>query len=398
MAFGASSPLKWSILSNFNSPGEAYEAIMTAKGNNLTKGLRNVKNVPLEEALKAIEYCRKKGIDIYCYDDEGYPERLREIYNPPAVLFAKGNFKGIGDSLVISCVGTRTPSGYSVRITDRICRELANAGVIIGSGVAVGLDSVAVMAALRAGGRAVCVYPCGLEYSGCPSETQPKENETAKRLIIEHGGAIISECLPQEKTSPMSFTSRNRILSGISLGTLITQAGKNSGALSTARFALAQGRDIFCIPPHELFNDGYSGVIPLLRDGAIPVFESKDVLDEYYSVYAHKLNGDSLIMRMRNSILPDVPAGKAVSKNLRSGSTRRKKLHNDERQDTPKVINTEGMSEEKKKIIDFVSENGVVLFDEMAAGLSGIEDLETLLTELEMDGILTSLSGNRYKI
>lgn len=397
MAFGTANPVKWNIMAKFESPKAAYEAIVSEKnGLVLPTNCKGAKNFPLQKAEKVIEYCRSKSIDIYCFGDDSYPERLKEIYNPPAVLFAKGNFEGIGDSVVISCVGTRTPSEYSVRITDKLCRELSDSGVIIASGVAVGLDSVAVMAALKTGGRAVCVYPCGLEYNGCPSEISPKENEAAKRLIIERGGAIISECLPDEKTTQMSFRARNRILSGISLGTLITQAGENSGALSTAGFALAQGRDIFCIPPHELYNDGYSGVVSLLRDGAIPVFDSRDILNEYYSVYSHRLNRNSEALKIKSSSLFTQSDGKSGAKIRKPSKTDVEKENNKKRQ--AKVIDTEGMPKEKKKIIDFVSKNGVVLFDEIAQCFSEIDDLETLLTELELDGIITSLSGNRYTI
>jgi DNA processing protein len=190
------------------------------------------------------------------------------------------------------------------------------------------------------------------------------------------------------------------------MGTLITQAGEKSGALSTASFALGQGKDIFCISPHELYSDTYSGVTGLIRDGAIPVFDARDVLNEYYSVYAHKLNHNSLILRQksREGIFSE-NAKKPVKASKQSAPEKevqpkqpQENVNNSGSIPKVKVINTDGMSEEKKKIIEFVSGSGAVHFDDIASFADWSEDVETMLTDLELDGYIKSLSGNRYTI
>lgn len=388
-AFGPANARKWNTMVHYSSVKEAFEHIALKKNMSfvLPQDKRNVSSVNIEQAEKLIDYCTRKGINIYSFDDADYPDRLRGIYNPPSVLFSLGDIKCIKDHVVIAAVGTRTPSEYSVKISERICKELADSGVVIASGFASGLDSTAINSAVNVGGKAAAVLPCGLLYD------YPKDNPGGKVLAAGHG-TVISEYFPDDKPTSLSFRARNRLLSGISLGTLVLQAGQKSGALSTASFALSQGKDIFCIPPHELYNADYAGAVSLLRDGAIPVFDSKDILNEYYSVYAHKLNHNSDVFRARSeSGLFAASAVKNESKNTKKPS----KVKEPEIK-IPEMPSVEGLSEDKKRITEFVFENGAVLFDELAEAFEDIKELETLLTEMELEGLLRSLSGNRYSI
>lgn len=389
IAFGPANSRKWNTMSHYASVEEAYKSI--SRGNLkyvMPQDVRGVKSADIERAQKLAEYCESKRINIYCFDDDKYPAALRAIYNPPSVLFAAGDISVINNSVVLACVGTRSPSEYSVNVTERICSELAGAGVVIASGMAPGLDSVALKAGIKAGGKVASVLPCGLFYD------YPKNGAAFKRAV-SRSGVVISQFFPNEPSLGVNFHSRNRVLSGISMGTLVTQAGEKSGALSTASFALGHGRDIFCIPPHELFNSEYAGVIGLIRDGAIPVFGARDVLNEYHSVYSHKLNYNSTGLRLKSSegVFSEKPK-KAT------GSPKPRKPAEEAKPDKVeiKIIDTDGMSDEKKKIIEFVSENGAVHFDDIAALSDWSEDVETMLTELELDGCIKSLSGNRYTI
>lgn len=389
IAFGPANSRKWNAMSHYASVEEAYKSI--SRGNLeyvMPQDVRSVKSADMERAQKLAEYCESKRINIYCFDDKKYPEGLREIYNPPSVLFAVGDISIINDSVVIACVGTRSPSEYSVAVTERICSELVDAGVVIASGMAPGLDSIALKAGIKAGGKVVSVLPCGLFYD------YPKNGAEIKRAVSGNG-AVISEFFPDEPPLGTNFRARNRVLSGISMGTLITQAGEKSGALSTASSALRQGRDVFCITPHELFNSEYAGVTGLIRDGAIPVLDARDVLREYYSVYSHKLNQNSAVLRLKSSegVFSEKPKKPASSSGPRKPT---KEVKPDKAE--IKIINTDGMSDEKKKIIEFVSGNGAVHFDDIVALCDWSEDVETMLTELELEGIIKSLSGNRYTI
>ena len=165
IAFGPANSRKWNTLSHYASVKEAYESI--SSGNLkfvMPQDITSVKSAEMERAQKLAEYCKSKRINIYCFDDAEYPAGLKEIYNPPSVLFAVGDISVINDSVVLACVGTRTPSEYSVRVTERICSRLADTGVVIASGMAPGLDSIALKAGIKAGGKVVSVLPCGMFY------------------------------------------------------------------------------------------------------------------------------------------------------------------------------------------------------------------------------------------
>ena len=395
IAFGPANPRKWNLLSHYDSVKNAYNKITSGDLSFVTPQDKDkVTSATIEQAEKLISYCEEKGIKVYSFDDETYPDRLREIYNPPSVLFVLGDISSLDDTVVISCVGTKNPSSYSVDVTYKLCYDLAKAGVTIASGFTVGLDSIAHKAAIKAGGKTIAVLPCGVLHD------YPKENSKAKQIIAKNG-AVISEYFPGERVSQIYFRARNRILSGLGLGTLVTQAGINSGALSTAAFALSQGRDIFCIPPHELFNEAYAGANNLIRDGAISVFEAKDILNEYYSIYAHKLNpeADALKRRLASGLFsndenidPKLPTPK------KPAAKPQPKVKEEPKQPQNRT-SPESLSGTALKIWEYLADNGAVLADELSDSLEiEITELEMLLTDLELDGHVRSLPGNRFSI
>lgn len=384
LAFGPGNSRKWNTLSHYQSVREAYEHISSGHfGAVAQQDRQSVASVSMERVKRLIEYCSKKRINIYCYDDPDFPVRLKEIYNPPSVLFSQGDLSKINDTVVISAVGTRSPGNYSEELAKRICCELSGAGAIIASGFAPGLDSIALRSAADAGGRAIAVLPCGLLFD------YPK-NSGSLRADICRKGAIISEYLPEDKPSGISFRLRNRLLSGISLGVLVIQAGEKSGALSTASFAVSQGKDIFCIPPHELYSSEYSGVIPLLRDGAIPVFETRDILKEYYSLYPHKLNYSALSY--------DNEHQSGIKNPQRRPADTRSEEKRAEKSSESDIPDLSALSPDKRKIIEYIMENGAALFDELASIDGGIPEPEVLITDMELEGLIKPLSGNRFTI
>lgn len=390
IAYGPANARKWNFVSHYASVKHAYECVLSGDFRYvLPQDIRNVQSASLSMAEKLIEYCIKNGISIYCFDDEHYPKRLHEIYNPPSVLFVRGNIDGIDDSVVIAAVGTRRPSEYSVSVSTKIIKELSIAGVMITSGFADGLDTLALMTCHSSGGRAIACLPCGL------NRDYPKDSARNRAVLCE-GGAVISEFFPDDGLSAASFRARNRVISGISLGTVILQAGEGSGALSTASFAVAQGKDLFCVPPHELYNSAYSGVIHLLRDGAIPVFDARDILNEYYSVYAHRLNFSSDIYGPKSEhglfAEPDESKPLKAVKASEKKAIRRIDKANTVKQD---IID---LPENKRHIIEYIEKNVVVVFDEIAAEFPCEQELDVILSEMELEGLIQSLSGNRYTI
>lgn len=226
-----------------------------------------------------LELCGEHDIRIVTLDDEEYPDRLREIKNPPILLFVCGSLEGLNDCVSIAAVGARNVSDYGKAAASGICAPLAKMGIAIVSGLAVGSDSAAHRAALDSGGRTIGVLGCGMTVN------YPAENAQLKRDIVANGGALISELLPTAKTFAAYFPQRNRIISGLCSGTLIIEAGERSGSLLTASHAVDQGRDVFCVPPHDIFSKRFAGVVPLLRDGAIPVFGYVDIVQRLLSDY-----------------------------------------------------------------------------------------------------------------
>lgn len=236
---------------------------------------RRAFEVRMGDVRKVQKLCMDNGVRIIAIDDEEYPELLRHIEDPPIVLFVAGSLEGLNDRLCISAVGTRKASEYGVMATKGICGSLAERGTAIISGLAVGLDSAAHRACLDAGGKTVGVLGCGILVN------YPADSAQLKRDIVANGGAVISELLPNTKSYAGYFHIRNRIISGMSHGTIVLEAGEKSGSLLTAAHALEQGREIFCIPPHDIFSRDFAGVIPLLRDGATPVYGYDDVFNAF---------------------------------------------------------------------------------------------------------------------
>ncbi len=246
------------------------------------------KQVRSGEVRKLMELCASNNIRIITLDDKEYPVRLKAIYNPPIVLFVKGSLEGIDNNVTIAIVGTRSYCRYSAEITDKISAELTRLGTIIVSGLAAGLDGIAHRACLNAGGRTIGVLACGCLVN------YPAENEGLKNDILKSGGALVSELLPNSNTFSAYFQHRNRIISGLALGTLITEASIISGCRITAEHTIEQGRDLFCIPPQDIRDPRFKGVVPYLRDGAIPVFDYIDIVNQYLYSYIHGIHYESL--------------------------------------------------------------------------------------------------------
>jgi DNA processing protein len=203
--------------------------------------------------------------------DSAYPRLLKEIPAPPPVIYVRGRLEP-GDELALAVVGTRRVSAYGRTVTERLVSELAAQGVTIVSGLARGVDTCAHAAALAAGGRTIAVQGCG------PDPVYPLENARLAARIVEQG-AVVTEFPPETQPEAGNFPARNRIISGLSLATLVTEAPIASGALITARFAAEQGRDVFAVPG-AITSPGSGGVNRLIQDGAKLIIAPEDILIE----------------------------------------------------------------------------------------------------------------------
>ncbi len=219
--------------------------------------------------------CGDNGISIIPFDHADYPEKLRLIDNPPIVLFAMGDLRCLKNRKIISAVGTRNPSEYSLRTAEALCASIAGTGAVVVSGLAVGLDTAAHRGALKAKGITVGVLACGhlVDY--------PTESRKLKEDILRGGGAIISELLPEENVPRGYFNMRNRLISGIADAAVVLEAAARSGSLLTAAHAFEQRRKVFFIPPHDIADARYAGARALYKEGAAPVFGYEDIVNAF---------------------------------------------------------------------------------------------------------------------
>lgn len=225
------------------------------------------------KAHEILKKCQKEEIKILTKDDKDYPSSLKTLPSKPLIIFLKGNLC-IQDEYSIAIVGARKYTDYGRIATSKIASDLACSNITIVSGMARGIDSFAHTAALNNNGRTIAILGSGVNV------VYPAENKKLYENIINNG-AVISEFMPDTTPLPPYFPMRNRIISGIALGTLVIEAGINSGSMITASFAAEQGKNIFAVPGN-IFSPQSEGTNNLIKDGAKIVTSSKDILEEIY--------------------------------------------------------------------------------------------------------------------
>ena len=220
---------------------------------------------------RELEKIAAVGAHVLTWESPGYPRLLQEIHDAPPVLYVKGSMTE-EDAWAVAVVGTRRASPYGREVTRRLTTTLARSGITIVSGLARGIDGEAHRAALRAGGRTIAVLGCGID------QMYPPEHRKLGDQIVAHG-ALVSDYPIGTQPEGSNFPPRNRIISGLSLGVLVTNAGMRSGALITADYAAEQGRDVFAVPG-SILTRGCDGTNRLIQDGAKAVLGPEDILEE----------------------------------------------------------------------------------------------------------------------
>ena len=366
----------------------------------------------LEEAYDIIKYCKKNGVDIVTYKDKRYPERLRLMTDPPIVLYCKGWFPNFNDLLCVGVVGTRKMSEYGKQSSYKIAYELAGAGALIVSGMALGIDGVAACAALSAGGRTVAVLGCGIDT------VYPKQHKALMEQIVRHG-AVITEYPPFEPPHGYNFPKRNRIISGLCQGVVIAEASVGSGALITARTAIDQGKQVFAIPG-KINDAGAEGPNSLIREGAYPVLCGEDVFKQYEFLYSDAIDKKGYEKAKARIPNPDIALKKygleyAIGSKTAKIEAQEKKA---EKTDNIKNIKNEKKSEDvsanveqkseissevmgllddiTKRIFKSLPYDRSVTLDELVDEGVEVSTVITSLTMLELYGLVTSLPGGLY--
>lgn len=314
----------------------------------------------LEEAQNTIKLCRNLGYKIVCICDEEYPNLLRHIDNPPALLYVKGDISFLNSVKSIGIVGTRKASEYGLAMAHDLSHDLALNNVVVISGGALGIDSAAHQGALDAGGKTVAVLGCGINYPYLLGNLKLR-NE------ISNSGAVISEYPPNFPSKPFTFPIRNRIISGISSGIVVIEAGKKSGSLITANLANNQNRDVFVVPVNKESKNS-EGSFSLIEDGAMVVANVQDILSEY--------NENNFNIKNKKSVPSD-------NKSKVQKSKQRNILDIPEKYRNIYEILLKG-----KTHIDIISEVTEIPVDKLLLSL----------TEMELSGLVKSGSGKIYEV
>ncbi len=284
LLFQAANPKIHEVIERYGSVQKVYDEISGGNYELLDDAQkRAVSSATLEKASEISAFCEKNGFSIATIEDEIYPSLLKETYNPPAVLFYRGDLGCLENRLCITAVGAREITPYISKLCGRVCSDLAKAGVVIVSGMARGVDSTAHNACVLQGLPTVGVLACGINYD------YPRGSKELREKIVINGGAYITELLPGTEPSREYFHARNRILAGLSKGTAVFQADMKSGSLITASYAVEENREVFCVPPPDIFDPRYSGVVKYLRDGAITLFNHDDIISEYPYYFDEKV-------------------------------------------------------------------------------------------------------------
>lgn len=257
-----------SIDSFFSAQTESLSQILNIKQDAIKAVLRAI---DLQKGRALVKLCRDRGVAVTTLDSPDYPDLLREIYDPPPVLYYRGQLPGTN---LVAAVGSRKATRYGRTVTARLIPELCRAGLGIVSGLAVGIDACAQWAALNAGGYTAAVLGNGVDIY------YPAVNTQLQNAILEKGGCLLSEFPPGCRPRADHFPRRNRIICGLCRGVLVVEAGLKSGAMITVSYALEQGRDVFAVPGN-IDSPQSAGTNHLIGLGAKPILSSADILEEY---------------------------------------------------------------------------------------------------------------------
>lgn len=405
---GLNDRMKLMLLQHFQDPEEIYFSDSGAFDHieGMTRELKeSLADKNLSAAEEILENCRQNQIHLLTIRDAAYPARLKNIADPPVLLYYKGTLPDLDGNPVIGVVGTRKASAYGLTAAKRMGYQIGKCGGILVSGMAYGIDGMAMEGALTAGETVVGVLGCGADI------VYPLSNRSLFQ-DTERYGCIISEYAPGTPPLAYHFPRRNRIIAGLSCGVLVVEAPEKSGALITARQALDQGRDVFVVPGN-IDVPSFAGSNQLMRDGAIPVFSGWDVLSEYLAQYPDKISQDRKPSRL--TAYPDETTGIPETEK-RTAKVAQKVRHPEKKQsaeekDNKKVIDNKAaapyidvndtlpkLSDDEARIVKTL-EKGERLVDEVIAE-TGMTTGKVLaqLTMLELKGVIRRLPGKRISL
>lgn len=369
MAAGLGTRKAGQLISTFRTPQAIFQASrseLVAAGLAPAVAQSVASGCAFEDAVAQREKLLQAGAELVPITDPRYPPRLKEIFDPPPLLYAKGRLELLG-SLMLAVVGTRRPTAYGNAAATRLSQDLATAGLTIVSGMARGIDTAAHRAALDAKGDTIAVFGCGID------ELYPVENRKLAKEIAEKG-LILSEFPMGTPPYPQNFPVRNRIVSGMSLGVLVVEGGEYSGSAITAKLAAEQNREIFAVPGNITSKMSW-GPNLLIKQGAKLVQEWNDVVAELAAEDRRRLGE-----RFRKQLnLNEI--GEAVTSEATSAS-----------------YPTEPMKAVAKAVLAALAPDAPVSLDRLIETVPGCSPSEVIavLFDLEMTGLVRQLPGKNF--
>jgi DNA processing protein len=351
------------LLKKFGSPSAIYQQeARDLEGAGISYSVaRSIENgAAMEDAIEQQRLLAATGTQLLTWFDDAYPERLRQIYDPPFLLYARGDLSLLAEPS-IAVVGTRRPSAYGLVAAERLSKDLALAGLTIVSGMARGIDTTAHKAALEAEGKTIAVLGCGADV------VYPAENKKLAQAIVDRG-LLLSEFPLRSPGYPQNFPVRNRIVSGLSYGVLIVEGAQYSGSAITARLALDQGREVFAVPGNITAKQSF-GPNLLIRSGAHLVQDSSDVLSDLPLEARQQLASRSRQMSL--------PVGENSNEDVHPMAHIRSAILNALSHDEPRGVDD---------LLPLVNQKTHASTSEVIS----------ILFELELDGVIRQLPGKFY--
>ena len=397
---GAGSESGSFLLTKFNTPKDIFDLDEDAirKIDGIDEDLKtSLCDKDLSRAEKTIEFCGRKNVHIITPESAEYPDRLKSIHAKPLVLYYVGRLPKIDEEPLIACVGTRTYTDHGFATAYKLGAELTYAGATVVSGLASGIDSACARGALSIGGNTIAVIGCGIDV------VYPRDNLDLYRAIAKHG-AIITEYAPQTSPSADHFPVRNRIISGLSIGTCVVEASAKSGALITARHAETQGRNVYAFPGRA-GDDESAGNLGLIYNGAKLVRCAADIVKDLESLYPTKLFKDR------------IPSAKYVSGKIKGITVPVKKEKEEKpkrRRKTPEPeevknesiaqnVDTSSLTDVERAVFDALHDHfnpdEIRVAASKALGKNvGASEILSSLTTLEILGYCRALPGGNYSL
>lgn len=371
------------VISQFSTAENFYKAPDSEKiaRCHLSKSqIAKLHNVPRKEIAKIIKDSKNSGINIITPEDSTYPERLLNLPDPPAVLYVKGTRYDFNDNPTVTIVGPRKISDYGAGCGRVIANTLASCGFTVVSGGAVGGDSAAHRGAIEADGYTIGVLGCGIEADYLKINADLRET-------ITYNGCLVSEYPPFYKVAKGSFPQRNRIMSGLSNAVVILEGGIDSGTLITARHAAEQGKDVFVIPGSPTLPQ-YEGSNRLIADGARPLLNVTDIINEYISLYPDKIHSPERKTPVYVKEKPSKP--KTVTVEITDLGEKRVTAKPEKSMLSDEAV--EVLSVFERFSDSFIPDDAIEGTDLSAGTVLGA------VTELEICGFIEALPGGRYRL